>query len=54
VTAPGNGEHYTRGALGCALSHFALWDQAVATNQITTVCEDDVISAMNGLDYSAR
>ena len=45
-------EHYTRGAIGCALSHFALWDQAIATNQITTVCEDDVIFNRHFVEYA--
>ena len=34
---------YSDGALGCALSHLALWDLAIAQNQSLTVCEDDAI-----------
>ena len=34
---------YADGALGNALSHLALWDLAIETNQSFTVCEDDAI-----------
>ena len=34
---------YTKGAYGSALSHLALWDQALATNELVTVAEDDGI-----------
>ena len=34
---------YREGALGCALSHLALWDLAIEQNQSLTVCEDDAI-----------
>lgn len=34
---------YGDGALGCALSHLALWDLAIEQNQPLTVCEDDAI-----------
>ena len=34
---------YGDGALGCALSHLALWDLAIEQNQSLTVCEDDAI-----------
>lgn len=34
---------YGDGALGCALSHLALWDLAIEKNQSLTVCEDDAI-----------
>jgi GR25 family glycosyltransferase involved in LPS biosynthesis len=34
---------YRDGALGCALSHLALWDLAIEQNQSLTVCEDDAI-----------
>jgi len=36
-------EAYTRGALGCALSHKGLWDHCAAGNTAITVCEDDAI-----------
>ena len=32
----------TRGALGCALSHIALWEHVVATNETMMIIEDDV------------
>ena len=34
---------YSDGALGCALSHLALWDLAIAQDQSLTICEDDAI-----------
>ena len=34
---------YTRGALGCALSHAALWRQCVESGAPLTVCEDDAV-----------
>jgi glycosyl transferase, family 25 len=34
---------YADGALGCALSHLALWDLTIEKNQALTVCEDDAI-----------
>jgi glycosyl transferase, family 25 len=35
--------HYTDGALGIALSHFALWDLAINSKAPVTICEDDAI-----------
>ena len=34
---------YSDGMLGCALSHFALWDLAIEQNRSLTVAEDDAI-----------
>jgi glycosyl transferase, family 25 len=34
---------YTKGALGCALSHLALWEKAIAKDEAVTICEDDAI-----------
>jgi len=34
---------YGDGALGCALSHVALWDLAIEKNRPLTICEDDAI-----------
>lgn len=34
---------YTDGALGNALSHVALWDEAIVQNEPLTLCEDDAI-----------
>jgi hypothetical protein len=34
---------YSDGALGCALSHLALWDLAIQQNRALTICEDDAI-----------
>lgn len=36
-------DFFTVGALGAAMSHIALWDRAIANNQVVTVCEDDAI-----------
>jgi glycosyl transferase family 25 len=33
--------NYTPGAIGCALSHIALWKRTVASNKPLTICEDD-------------
>ncbi len=33
--------NYTPGAIGCALSHIALWRRTVAANKPATICEDD-------------
>lgn len=35
--------NYTMEAVGCALSHAALWESAIAEPQPTTICEDDAI-----------
>jgi GR25 family glycosyltransferase involved in LPS biosynthesis len=35
--------NYTAGALGCMMSHSALWARAAETGEITTICEDDAI-----------
>jgi GR25 family glycosyltransferase involved in LPS biosynthesis len=34
---------YTHGAIGCALSHLALWRQAATTDETLTIAEDDAI-----------
>ena len=34
---------YNNGALGNALTHLALWNLAIAKNEVVTVCEDDAI-----------
>lgn len=36
-------ETYTRGAIGAALSHVALWTQAIEAHEVLTICEDDAI-----------
>jgi GR25 family glycosyltransferase involved in LPS biosynthesis len=38
---------YSDGAVGCALSHLALWEKAIADRQSVTVCEDDAIFNRN-------
>ena len=37
---------YTPGALGCALSHVALWKKAVSQNKSITIFEDDIICSI--------
>ena len=34
---------FSVGALGCAMSNIVLWDKAIASNKIVTICEDDAI-----------
>jgi len=34
---------YGDGALGCALSHLALWERAIEKNEMITIAEDDAI-----------
>lgn len=34
---------YTPGAVGCALSHRALWEQTASTNAAITIAEDDAV-----------
>ena len=34
---------YVIGAVGCSMSHVALWDAAIETGQPLTLCEDDTI-----------
>lgn len=36
-------QFWTPGALGCALSHAALWDEAIRHGEPITICEDDAI-----------
>ena len=38
---------FAAGALGCAMSHLALWDRSIASNQIVTISEDDAIFNYN-------
>lgn len=34
---------YSLGGVGLALSHIALWEQAISTGKVLTICEDDTI-----------
>lgn len=34
---------YNDGALGCAMSHLALWERAIEKDEPITICEDDAI-----------
>jgi glycosyl transferase, family 25 len=38
---------YTNGHLGCAFSHFALWEKAIENGEAVTICEDDAIFNLN-------
>ena len=43
LVAPDIHKTYTQGAVGCAMSHIALWKQAIASGQTLTIAEDDAI-----------
>src|SRR5580704_6292377 len=43
VIERGIAETYRRGGLGLVFSHISLWDKAIATREVVTVCEDDAI-----------
>ncbi|HUZ73155.1 MAG TPA: glycosyltransferase family 25 protein [Stellaceae bacterium] len=43
VIEPAVANSYTKGALGCALSHRALWEAAISGQRPITICEDDAI-----------
>jgi GR25 family glycosyltransferase involved in LPS biosynthesis/Tfp pilus assembly protein PilF len=45
---------YTAGAIGCAMSHLFLWQEAAATNMPITVLEDDAILRHDFQEQSAR
>jgi GR25 family glycosyltransferase involved in LPS biosynthesis len=45
---------YTKGALGCALSHLALWEKAVAKDEVVTICEDDAIFNRHFVESAQR
>ena len=40
----GFGVDYTDGGLGCAMSHKAQWERAVASGEALTVIEDDAVT----------
>ena len=45
---------YQVGSIGCALSHIALWNKAVAENLVVTVFEDDTIASYRFREKSAQ
>ncbi len=45
---------YSDGALGCALSHFALWQDIAGGTRTVTVCEDDAILAHDFVETGNR
>jgi glycosyl transferase family 25 len=45
---------YTRGALGCALSHLALWEKAAARDEVVTICEDDAVFNRHFVETAER
>jgi len=47
-------KYYKRAALGNALSHFALWESALSSNQPITICEDDAIFHLEFAALSRR
>jgi GR25 family glycosyltransferase involved in LPS biosynthesis len=45
---------YTSSAIGCALSHRALWKHAIALDESITICEDDVVLHRDFSDQARR
>lgn len=45
---------YTAGAVGCALSHLALWREVVASGRPMTILEDDAVLRHDFEEQSAR
>ena len=45
---------YSSGALGCALSHVALWKKAVNEELTLTIFEDDVVCSLHFAEETAR
>ena len=45
---------YSRSALGCALSHRALWTYAIESGEAVTICEDDAVLHRDFLAESRR
>jgi GR25 family glycosyltransferase involved in LPS biosynthesis len=45
---------YTPGAVGCALSHIALWREAAAGSAPLTICEDDAVLHSSFADVAPR
>jgi glycosyl transferase, family 25 len=54
IIKPGILDTYTAARLGAALSHLALWDKAIETGEVLTVCEDDAILHPDFTAQSAR
>ena len=48
------GLRYNAGAIGCAMSHLMLWQEAADTNQALTIVEDDAILRHDFHDQAAR
>jgi GR25 family glycosyltransferase involved in LPS biosynthesis len=46
--------NYKLGALGCAMSHLSLWNQAVQTNTIIHIAEDDAVFRHDLSDHMRR
>lgn len=45
---------YTKGALGCALSHLSHWRDAIESDKALTIVEDDVVLAENFAEETER
>jgi glycosyl transferase family 25 len=50
----GVAEGYTPGARGAALSHLALWEEAIEKGEALTICEDDAIFNRHFATAAAR
>jgi len=48
------GLRYNAGAIGCAMSHLMLWQQAAETDQVLTIVEDDAILRHDFHEQAAR
>lgn len=49
-----SGLRYNAGAFGCAMSHLMLWQEAVSSNQVLTIVEDDAILRRDFHEQAAR
>jgi glycosyl transferase, family 25 len=54
IIDPGVLDTYTAARLGGALSHLALWEQAIESGEALTICEDDAILHADFAAHSAR
>jgi glycosyl transferase, family 25 len=54
IVEPGVRRFYSNGALGCALSHLALWERVIASGQSAAIVEDDAIFHRDFAAWSER
>lgn len=46
-----NSINYSKGAIGCALSHLALWEKCIELNKPIIIMEDDAIVSHNFMEH---